>query len=118
MSPWGEELEEQEALGHGSASRVITVSYGSGFFTYLILESGKAYYAEGEDVKIHYKVRNDGTVAANFLIEVFDNETGEKICTFSSAVPLSPGESLEVDGWKHGLTMPTHDWVLRCELTP
>ena len=116
--PWGEEQEEQEALGYGSETRLLILSYASGDFAYEILEATKTYYAEGESIKIHYKVKNNGIVDSSAKIAVYDDATNELLFTWTIS-SLPPGYSFEaMEATHYKLKMPANDWTLRFELTP
>lgn len=122
--PWGAEDEEQEPIaGHGSETRVVTLSYSTGFFTFVTLEPTRTFWAEGEQVKIHYKVKNTGTVASKATIKVYDDATGNLICTWSIST-LKPWSLLEPwtfdapEATDYRLKMPAHDWTLRFDLAP
>jgi len=102
-------------------SKVITIPLAYGDFRFVILEPTKALYATGEQVYIHYKVKNQGTGTVSGKIEVFDDATKELICTWT--IPATgPGEAFEVmeatDYMPPALVMPDHDWKLLFQLTP
>lgn len=114
---WGGD-EPEEPIVSGSETRLLILSYATGDFAFEILEAIKDYWAEGEQIKVHYKVKNNGNVDSTAKIDVYDDETGDLLCTFSiSSVPV--GYSFEAtDATHYKLKMPAEDWTLRFELTP
>ena len=116
--PWGEEQEEQEALGYGSETRLVILSYATGDFAFEILEGIKTFWAKGELLKFHYKVKNNGTVKSSATIEIYDNTTNELLGKWTISA-LDPNYSFEAfEATINLLKMPDHDWTLRFELTP
>lgn len=115
--PWETEQLE-EPITHGSETRLLILAYSTGDFAFEILEATKTYYAEGESIKIHYKVKNSGNVDSPAEIAVYDDETNELLTTFKIS-SLPPGYSFEaMEATDYKLKMPDHDWTLRFELTP
>ena len=98
--------------------RTLLIKTGAGFFAYEILETLKTFYAVGESVKIHYKVKNNGNVRAKGKIECINDDTGATITTFTTDY-LEPNQSFETVSPHATLgNKPAGDWVVRCKLTP
>lgn len=77
-----------------------------------------ATYNVGEDVRIHYVVKNIGTGAGIGSIEVKDLDTNEVLATW--AVPeLSPSERFKTSGLGAYVgKMPNKDWRVSFKVTP
>ena len=103
---------------HGSETRNLTLLVSEGDFIFEILEATKPYWAPGEQVYIHYKVRNVGTVEVKAKIEVYDADTNEYLFTWWIN-PIPPGYAFDApSATDYKLKMPDRDWTLRLVLTP
>lgn len=116
MTWGGSEQEPLSTALHGSETRNLTLTYATGSFIFEILESTKQYWAKGEQIKIHYKVKNNGNVSSTASIKIYDGTT--LLVTWLIAA-LNPGYSFEaLEATDYKLKMPDHDWTLQFVLEP
>lgn len=99
-------------------TKSLTITLGAGNFSFTILEALKSYYAEGETVKIHYEIKNNGNITAKATIVASDDDTGLDITTYVIA-DVEPGESIKtVEPHATLGKMPNKDWNVTFKLFP
>lgn len=78
----------------------------------------KSEYMEGETVYVKYTVKNNGTAAGAFEVNVTDRDTGQK-SRVAYGTSLEPGYSFVTTGSHVNIgKMPNKQWNLSIAVTP
>lgn len=86
-------------------------------FGFTLLEANKAVYDFGESVSVAFEALNQGVGQDGATVEVFDEDTGAKLKTFSSIGDVRPGEKFIKSAAVIG-SMPGRNWRLLFDVNP